>query len=190
MVLERAGQGENPSAEQSHCLRWELMQGSHSQGVGIRTCPCCRGAESTSRDETNPAPQAELFGTAPGLGVHGEGVVPPFGRARPWWWGTLPTYPSAGSRLWCGWAPRQCPHRGGTVRCCTAGKARCHLQWRAEGAGSSGHCLLLHPCPTAHPPWGWVQGKGGRVRSGLGAGLGPGLVRMGASPLGQLTRGW
>lgn len=26
------------------------------------------------------------------------------------------------------------------------------------------------------------------MRSGLGAGLGPGLVRMGASPLGQLTR--
>lgn len=44
-------------------------------GVGVRTCPRLRGAESPFRDETNPAPQTELFCTAPGLGVHGEEVL-------------------------------------------------------------------------------------------------------------------
>lgn len=61
-----------------------LEVGSHSQGVGIRTCPCLRGAESPLRDEANPAPQAELFGTVPGLGAHEEEVIPPFGRAKSW----------------------------------------------------------------------------------------------------------
>lgn len=69
------------------------------------------------------------------------------------------THPSAWSRLLCGWASRRHPCRGGTPRCCSAGRARCHLQRRAEGGCGLG-VLPAEPPRLCQPPGSrWRAGR-------------------------------